>query len=148
MICLYRISISFCFFLFISLYFTTTIYFLPSLHLQQPAERKGQPRIARKRGQIESVDDGGGLTICWAPIMKEIDTETTVVWPAWCYSGKSCPRPSQIPAPSHIFIPNSKMECFVVLWQQLWGWEKSCWKFSYRFTLLFLGRSLVPWDKY
>jgi len=25
--------------------------------------------------------------------MKEIDTETTVVWPAWCYSGKSC-RPT------------------------------------------------------
>jgi len=28
--------------------------------------------------------------------MKEIDTETTVVWPAWCYSGKSPltnPRP-------------------------------------------------------
>lgn len=30
-------------------------------------------------------------------IMKEIDTETTVVWPAWCYSGKWDTPPPTLP---------------------------------------------------
>lgn len=80
----------FCFFLSVS--FSGQHFFLTRGLLPDYGRMQLQVRERERSYRASGTANRIGAVWFWQyvepTIMKEIDTETTVVWPAWCYSGK------------------------------------------------------------